>query len=87
MLSILRDVWDGAPESVSKQIMEALAIFCDKYDGQYERGMLIRKLRQVDPIEIIRDGNVSHSNGSKKYAQQIVNIYNNGRKNRLPDVR
>ncbi len=87
VLSIMRDVWDGAPESVSKQIMEALAIFCDNYDGQYDRGMLVRKLRRVNPVEIIRDGNLSRSTGSRKYAQQIVNIYNKNMKNRLPDVR
>lgn len=87
VLSILRDAWDGAPESVSKQILEALAIFCDSYDGQYDRGMLVRKLRRVAPVEIIRDGNLSRSHGSKKYAQQIVNIYNKNMKNRLPDVR
>lgn len=30
---------------------------------------------------------MSRSNGSKKYAQQIVNIYSKNMKNRLPDVR
>lgn len=50
VLSILRDVWDGAPESVSKQIMEAVAIFCDNYESQYDRGMLVRKLRRVNPL-------------------------------------
>ena len=86
LLSILRATWDGSPESLCKEILEGLAIFLAQYTGQYNHVLLIKKLRAVSPIEIIRDGNLSRSNGSKKYAQQIVNIYNKSVKNRLPDV-
>ena len=87
LLSILREVWDGSPESLRKEIIEGLAIFLSQYAGQYNLALLVKKLRAVAPIEIIREGQVSRSTGSWKYAQQIVNIYNKGVKNRLPDVR
>lgn len=87
VLSIVKAAWDGEPESLRKEIIEAMTIFCADYAGQYDRAMLIRKLRGVPAIEIIRNGRMSTASGSKKYAQQIVNIYNKNMKNRLDDVR
>jgi len=88
LLSILRDAWDGTPDSTKKEIIEGLAIFLDQYGGQYSRVTLVKKLRAVSPIEIIREGKLSRASGSKKYAQQIVYIYNKKQTvNRLEDVR
>lgn len=85
-LSIIKAAWDGSTDSTRKEILDGMAIFCANYAGQYDRAMLIRKLRGVPAIEIIRNGRVSTSNGSRKYAQQIVNIYNKNMRNRLDDV-
>ncbi len=86
-LSIIKAAWDGSTDSLRREILDAVAIFCKNYAGQYDRAMLIRKLKGVSAIEIIRDGNLSRASGSRKYAQQIVNIYNKNMKNRLDDVR
>lgn len=86
-LAIIRAAWDGSTDSLRKEILEGTAIFLAQYDGQYNRAMLIRKLRGVPAIEIIRNGRLSTAGGSKKYAQQIVNIYNKNMTNRLDDVR
>jgi hypothetical protein len=86
-LSVLRAAWDGSQESLRREILEGLAIFLTQYDGQFNRALLIKKLRVVSPIDIYRDGQVSRSRGSRKFAQQIVNIYNTGMKNRLGDVK
>lgn len=87
VLSIIKAAWDGESNSLRQEIIDALSIFCKNYAGQYDRAMLIRKLKGVPAIEIIRNGRMSTASGSKKYAQQIVNIYNKNMKNRLDDVR
>lgn len=87
MLSILRAAWDGTPDSLRREILEGISIFCHTFNGKYNRQMLVKKLRAITPIDIIREANVSRAGGYKKYAQQIVNIYNKGMTNRLDDVR
>ena len=86
-LSILRAAWDGLPDSVSREMLEGIGIFLSRYNGQYNRAMLIKKLHGVTPVEIVRECRLIHAGGYKKYAQQIVNIYNKNMANRLDDVR
>lgn len=84
ILSIIKAAWGGSTDSLRREILMGVAIFCKSQAGKYNRALLIKKLSSVSPIEIIREGNLSKFPGSKKYAQQILNLYNkNMRENRL----
>lgn len=75
-LGIIKAAWLGTYESLRKEILEGMAIFCNTYKGRYNRDLLIRKMSKVRPLTIISDAKISTSYGSKKYAQRILAEYN-----------
>lgn len=85
-LSIIKDAWEGSIESLSGEIISGMAAFYVAYNGRFKRKMLVEKLKRKSPVEIIRDGKVSNSSGSKRFARVILGIYNaNTSTNRLED--
>lgn len=84
VLSIIKEAWGGKPESLRREILTGITIFCKAHEGKYSKPLLIAKLKSISPIEIIREGNLSKEGGSKKYARQIADVYNKRlSKNRL----
>lgn len=75
-LGVIKAAWGGVYESLRKEILEGMAIFCNTYKGRYNRDLLIRKMSKVRPLTIITDAKISTSYGSKKYAQRILAEYN-----------
>ena len=75
-LGVIKAAWLGKPESLRKEILEGVAIFCRTYKGRYNRDLLIRKLSKVNPITIITDAKISTAYGSRKFAQRILAEYN-----------
>lgn len=86
ILQIILEAWNGDEESLRKEIISGISIFCDTYKGNYDRSELIRKLSKVSAVQILRDGSVTRYGGDKRFARQILNIYNKKRtSNRLED--
>lgn len=86
MLSIIKEVWDGSPDSLSGDIIGGMAAFYAAYGGKFKRKMLVEKLKRKSPVEIVRDGKVSNASGAKRFARVILGIYNtNTSTNRLED--
>ena len=86
MLSIIKEAWDGDNDSTRKEIITGLALFCFKYNGKYDRQILVKKLTGIKPSVIIRDANASGYSSMTKYAKRILQAYNkNLVSNRLDD--
>ncbi|WP_312280764.1 DUF6551 family protein [Oscillibacter sp.] len=84
---VLREAWGGEPDSFRREIINGLCLFMVAYRGKYRINTLVRKLGDVSPQKIIRDGLVSTSSGYRKYAVQILNAYNRKNStNRLPEL-
>lgn len=84
ILSLIKESWDGIPESLNTEIIGGMGIFYKAYKDEYKRNMLINQLSKVSPTVIIREGKAFSSGGDTRYAKQIFNIYNkNLRGNRL----
>lgn len=87
MLRIVKEAWNGDPDSLSATIVKAVTRFIKTYDGKFNEQNLIRRLSKKAPIEIIRNGRTSLCKGDAKWAREILAIYNNGTTvNRLPDL-
>lgn len=81
MLTAIRDAWNGDPDALCSQIINALSVFYKTYKGHFRREDLVKSLKRVVPAQIIREGRVNrYRNG---YAREIVKVYNNKRRNRL----
>lgn len=86
VLSIINESWDGEATSLRREIVNGISLFVHEYKNQYDRNILVSKLSNVSPSFIIREGNAYSTSGNKKFARQVLNIYNNKmRSNRLPD--
>lgn len=80
VISIIAAAWNGDTDSLSSPILEGVAIFVDTYKGEYDRSKLIQKLSRKSPLSIITAGKVSSAKGNKKYAREILSIYNSNSK-------
>lgn len=86
ILSIIKEAWDGIPESLNTEILGGMFMFHKTYKGCYNRQLFIRQLSKVSPTVIIREGKAALSGGDTRYARQILNLYNKKlRNNRLTD--
>ena len=88
MLKVLRDAWDGIPDSFVQQIINGMRLFYKHYYGRFKESELKKSLKRVSPVQIVREGK---SFGAAQcavnmYARVILRVYNNNRSaNRLPD--
>lgn len=86
LLKTITETWNGEPQSLRKEIIVGMNLFIVTYKGEYQRKILVKKLNAVSPITIIRDGKAVLTGGNKRFARQILNIYNrNTSTNRLED--
>lgn len=87
MLKIVKEAWNGDPDSLCATIIKAVTRFVRTYDGKFNETNLIRRLSKHAPVEIIRNGRTSLCKGDAKWAREVLAIYNNGTSsNRLPDL-
>lgn len=77
-LRILKEAWDGDPDSLRSEAVGAMCDFIDLYDGEYDRKRLVRRCKKSDPNTIYRKGYAMGNSmaGSKKYLYQVLDIYN-----------
>lgn len=75
-LQIIIEAWNGHEDSLRKEIISGMHIFRKVYDGKYNREELVRKLTKVSAAYILREGSAFRSGGDKRFARQILNIYN-----------
>jgi hypothetical protein len=86
-LGIIKAAWDGNTDSLRGEIIGGVSIFCAKYDGKFDRPLLIKKLSKILPIKIIREAKLSSERGARKYARRILEEYNKNLSiNRLEDI-
>ena len=86
MLSLIRETWCGTPSSLRKEIVGAMTKFYAAYHADFDRNIFIRKLSQIDPLSIIREGALIGTHSTTSYARIIAGHYNKHRSaNRLPD--
>lgn len=87
LLQLDLDIWNGEMASLRKEIIMGLHLFNLTYKTDYDRNNLVKKLKRVSPLTILRDGRAVISGGNKRFARQILNLYNQnlGDKNRLDD--
>lgn len=86
ILQIIIDSWDRSEDSLRKEIIAGMSIFCQTYEGEYNRKTLVDKLSKVSASFILREGSASRSGGDKRFARQILNVYNKNKGgNKLED--
>lgn len=87
ILKIIKESWGGEADSFRREILNGVAVFylTNKSDINIKRA--VTKFSKVSPIVIIREGKAYSDGGNKRFARQLVNIYNKKLSNgRLPDI-
>lgn len=77
-MSIIVEAWGGDPDSFRAENIIAVTYFVDLYHDLYDRDRLVTRLRNIDPLTILREGRAMGVNmaGYKKYLYQVVTTYN-----------
>ena len=84
LLSIIRSAWSDEKAATQDAIIKGLDVFMTLYEGEYNTADLVAKLQKVSPVVIIRNGKASITHvGATRYAIQIFDVYNKGRKTKL----
>lgn len=76
MLMIVKEAWQGVPESFSAEILNGMTKFYTAYRGDFNRKRLVSRLAKQNPTVIVRDGKVVATAGASRYARVILGIYN-----------
>lgn len=79
-IRIIKGAWDGEPSGSQSKILKGLGLFLRSYKGKVSEEVLVQKLSKISPIEIIRNASVDRTTGARKYAVQILQIYNKGQR-------
>ena len=85
-IRIVRDAWNGDPDSLRSQILWGVALFVKTYWMMFEPSRLVKRLSTQRPVDIIRDAAVDRSSGNRKYGVQVLAVYNYGLGNKLPNL-
>lgn len=80
MLTAIRDTWGGERESLKAEIIGGTALLYSEYGSQINPKTFAKQLSKVSPRIIIRNANISTESGKKKYADEILKVYNKGLK-------
>ena len=77
-LNLIRQSWDGHPDSMRSETITGVMRFIDLYHDEYDPKRFVARCRKADPIIICREGHAMGGNmpGYKKYVYQVLNIYN-----------
>ena len=85
-MSIFAGAWKHDKDAYRKPIIMGLAKFVDAYRGEYIKRGLCERLNKRGAEKIYTAGLVSTERGYKKYAREILAVYNLGTSvNRLPN--
>lgn len=79
VLSIIKNAWGGDRDSLSREIIAGMTLFCSTFGHSFKEDQLIKRLRKVDPMAIIREGKSITSSPAVGCARVILRHYNSGR--------
>lgn len=87
-IRVIRQSWNGDPAGSQAAILKGLGLFMRTYKGQAKEERLISKLSTRLPNEIVRDAQADRTSGARKYAVQVLLLYNHGARenDRLPNL-
>lgn len=84
---LIKDTWNGKPLSLDKNIINGVYFFIKTYETDMDDKMFVKKLTEVEPLVIIREGksDITYKGGSIRFAKVVWKYYNHGLRNKLPN--
>lgn len=77
ILMLIRETWDGVPDSFSTEILGGVALFYKLYKHEFNHRTFVNQLSKISPKIIIREGRaLSDKKSDAKFAKQILDFYN-----------
>ena len=82
MLSVLRNAWDGIPDSFCRELLIGMEALYANFYGRFKAKDLIKSLSKVTPMYIVREGKNAGASvyAANAYMGVILRVYNNRRK-------
>lgn len=87
-MSIIAEAWKGKPDSLRFEIVKAVTEFVQYYNGQYDKDLLIKALKSINPTKIRNKIITDYEHPYNiKYAHQIMLAYNAKSNQPLPEMK
>ena len=86
LLTLITRIWPDDKDALRREIISGMNIFIQSYFNDINKVKFIAKMKKKNPIEIIKKGNTMLYGGDKRYARQILVVYNTGLKVKLDDI-
>ena len=87
ILSVIRQAWHGNPDTFSKNILDGLDEFYERYEGTFKPDNLVKALNKVNYNSIVADAKAltTFKNAAERTAAVITRCYNKTNRKKLPD--
>lgn len=76
VLRLLKDAWNGMPDSLSREFIAGMTLFYKTYKNKYKRPMLVNKLKKLDPAILLREAKSITRKTPVGCARMFVRAYN-----------
>jgi len=76
ILTIVSGAWNSEHDSLRNEMLGGLYVFDKTYGDKYSLGTAIKKFSNTSAKKIIRDAKATPITGDKRYAAQLVDLYN-----------
>lgn len=84
LLKLIKETWNGEADSFNKHILSGVYVLIKTYKKDLDDKTFVKQLSKVAPVVILRNGKAVTKPGDKKYAQEMLEIYNKKlRRNKL----
>lgn len=84
ILRIIKSSYPDEKDAMNDAIIKGIDIFTTLYDGEFLENSLVDNLKKTSPVVIMRNGraDMTHT-GATRFAVQIFDTYNKGKKSKL----
>lgn len=76
ILTIIKESWGGEAESYRAEILHGVSILYLSCKNEFDVNRAIKQFSKVSPLSIIREGKAYSDGGNKRFARQLLNVYN-----------
>ena len=76
-IRLLKDTWDGEPNSLKADMLNGVCDFLERYHEEYDYKTFVKKLKKYSPEDILKEGNSALLDGKIiGCSKSIFNKYN-----------
>lgn len=87
MMKIILKSWPDSPERLSKEMLNGMYYFFAIYGDEFDKKKAVTQFSKVPVAVILQQGKAGTRGGDKRYARELVRIYNKNLRKKLDEYK